>query len=325
MIKQIKEFDIAMVSIIVPVYKTEKYLRKCVEAILAQTYKDLEIILVDDGSPDTCPLICDELAKTDNRIKVIHKENGGLSSARNEGLKEATGKYITFVDSDDTINPQMIECLFKALLTNNADISMCGCRTITSEGKLLAMDTFEDCHIYKNEELINNVVLPLKTACWNKLFKRSVIKGHLFPERRIHGEDLVFISSIINDKTTLVTTDYIGYNYYKRGCSITTSSFNNSAFDEVWCKDKATQILIEKFPSFENETLLWRFRARMNIIRSISKNDITTQYLSKIVEYKMFLEHNYKSVSRLMRLHEKIEFFLFKHIVLFYNVLVKYR
>ena len=95
-----------MISIIVPVYKVEKYLRKCVESIQAQTYCDLEIILVDDGSPDKCPQICDDLARTDRRIKVIHKENGGLSSARNVGLDKATGEYITFVDSDDTINSE---------------------------------------------------------------------------------------------------------------------------------------------------------------------------------------------------------------------------
>ncbi len=312
-----------MISIIVPVYKVEKYLRKCVESIQAQTYCDLEIILVDDGSPDKCPQICDDLARTDRRIKVIHKENGGLSSARNVGLDKATGEYITFVDSDDTINPLMIEYLFDAISINNADISMCGCKTVTDDGNLLAIDSFEDGRIFKNEELISSIILPLKTASWNKLFKRSVINNSRFPNSKIHGEDLVFLMDIINQSTTLVTIQYIGYNYFKRGNSITTSSFNNRAFDEIWCKDKAAQILNIKFPSFEKRASLWRFRARMNIIRSISKNGIRAQYLLNIAEYENYINSTYNNVKYLMCMRERVEFFLYQHVRFLYNLLLK--
>lgn len=288
-----------------------------------QSYRDLEIILVDDGSPDRCPQICDELSKTDCRIKVIHKENGGLSSARNEGLRQATGEYIAFVDSDDTINPQMIECLFRMLSMCNADISMCGCRTITNVGNLIAVDSFEDCHIYAKEELVSEIICPLKTACWNKLFKRSVIKGCRFPEGKIHGEDLVFLMDMISHTTLLATTRYIGYNYFKRGNSITTSSFNNSAFDEVWCKDRAAQLLKEKYPSFENHSCLWRFRARMNIIRAIMKNGIKPNYSSKLIEFDSFLVETYNQVRLLMSRRERTEFFLYKHAKSLYNLLLK--
>ena len=112
-----------MISIIIPVYKTEPYLRKCVDSVLAQTYTNLEVILVDDGSPDDCGKICDEYAAKDSRVKVIHKENGGLSSARNCGLDVATGKYIGFVDSDDWIDPDMYETLLGLLLRYDADIA----------------------------------------------------------------------------------------------------------------------------------------------------------------------------------------------------------
>lgn len=312
-----------MISIIVPVYKVENYLRKCVESIQAQTYSDLEIILVDDGSPDKCSQICDDLARTDKRIRVIHKENGGLSSARNVGLDKATGEYVTFVDSDDTINPQMIEYLFDAISANNADISMCGCKTITDDGKQLAIDSFADGYIYKNKELINSIVLPLKTASWNKLFKRSVINGNRFPHGKIHGEDLVFLLDIIDQSTKLVTVQYIGYNYFKRGNSITTSSFNNRAFDEVWCKDKAAKILNQKFPSFEKSACLWRFRARMNLIRTISKNGIRTHYLSDIAEYEDYIRLTYDEIKSLMRMREKVELFLYQHVRFLYNLLLK--
>ena len=102
------------ISVIVPVYKVEQYLKRCVDSILHQTFSDLEVILVDDGSPDNCPAMCDELAKADKRIRVIHKENGGLSSARNAGMKIAQGKYIGFVDSDDDVEPDMYETMLEA-------------------------------------------------------------------------------------------------------------------------------------------------------------------------------------------------------------------
>lgn len=112
-----------MISVIVPIYGVEKFLPNCIESLLHQTYTNLEIILVDDGSKDNCPAICDEYAKKDNRIKVIHKENGGLSSARNAGLKLACGEYISLIDSDDFVAPNFFEVLLNNAIKNNADIS----------------------------------------------------------------------------------------------------------------------------------------------------------------------------------------------------------
>ena len=114
-----------LITVIVPVFKVEKYLEKCVKSICCQTYKNLEIILVDDGSPDNCGKMCDKYAKSDKRIKVIHKENGGLSDARNAGIKMATGKYIAFVDSDDYVSNDYIEYMYKILKKENAKISIC--------------------------------------------------------------------------------------------------------------------------------------------------------------------------------------------------------
>ena len=121
------------ISVIVPVYKVEKYLNRCVQSIASQTYENLEIILVDDGSPDNCGVLCDEWVQKDSRIKVVHKENGGLSSARNAGVAVATGAYVGFVDSDDYIHPQMYEKLYEALVENGADISICGCDYVDEE------------------------------------------------------------------------------------------------------------------------------------------------------------------------------------------------
>lgn len=118
-----------LISIIVPVYKVEKYLKRCVKSIVNQTYKNLEIILIEDGSPDQCPYMCEEWSKRDPRIKVIHKQNGGLSDARNEGLKISTGEFIGFVDSDDWIAPEMYERLLNAIIADQSDIAQCNVNT----------------------------------------------------------------------------------------------------------------------------------------------------------------------------------------------------
>lgn len=130
-----KKLDNVLISVIVPVYKVEQYLEKCVNSITAQTYSNLEIILVDDGSPDKCGDICDSLAEKDKRIKVIHKMNGGLSSARNAGIDIATGQYIGFVDSDDFIEPEMYEKLLKLIKQEGTKLAVCAVNYVYEDGK----------------------------------------------------------------------------------------------------------------------------------------------------------------------------------------------
>lgn len=127
-----------MISVIVPVYKVEKYLDQCVASIVSQSFSDLEIILVDDGSPDNCPAMCDAWAKRDSRIRVIHKENGGLSDARNAGMAAAKGSFIGFVDSDDIIPPEMYQVLFSLLKQDDSDIAACGIKQFGDKGASLS-------------------------------------------------------------------------------------------------------------------------------------------------------------------------------------------
>ena len=163
------------VSVIVPIYNVEKYLSECIDSIIAQTYTNLEIILVDDGSPDNCPAICDEYAKKDDRIIVIHKSNGGLSSARNAGLDIMTGEYCCFVDSDDVINIHFVEYLLNICLSNNADISYCGYSKFISVGEIDVYSIPENDRevlVFENDEAIKNYfsgwIYPM---VWNKLYK----------------------------------------------------------------------------------------------------------------------------------------------------------
>ena len=149
-----------LISIIVPVYKVEKYLEKCIESILTQTYKNIEVILVDDGSPDNCPAICDRYAVKDNRIRVIHKKNGGLSDARNAGLAVAKGDFISFIDSDDFVSKDFCELLLEASIKEKADMAICNYLVVDEDGNLIQE---------------KNLHLPIKDGCINS---QEFIKGY---------------------------------------------------------------------------------------------------------------------------------------------------
>lgn len=181
-----------LISIIVPVYKVEPYLRECIDSILAQTYRDFELILVDDGSPDRCGAICDEYAAQDSRIRVVHQENGGLSAARNTGLEIAAGDYITFVDSDDVVHPEYLSFLFEILCKTGADISIC--RFLRYSGETPAaepceiaisavMTGRESCYALYGDEAV------VYTTAWGKLYRRKLFEGVRYPVGRIHEDE----------------------------------------------------------------------------------------------------------------------------------------
>lgn len=313
-----------MISVIVPIYNVEKYLDKCVESIVNQTYRDLEIILVDDGSPDNCPAMCDEWAKKDDRIKVIHKENGGLSSARNAGLDVALGEFITFADSDDYLYNQSFEYMLNAIQEYEADIAMCSTVSIDHKGNLISKNDLNRNAVYSAEEIVENFVIPLNTSVWNKLFRSDCIANYRFPNGKVHGEDLVFITKLISAKTRLVTTDYIGYCYKKNPNSITNSDFSEKRFDEVECKDISYDNLISAFPKYKEHALVWKFKARLNLCHALSlinSNDFT----DKEKEYKYWLKANFKAVCPYLSIKIKLEYLFltnFKRIyVLIYKLL----
>lgn len=306
-----------MISVIVPVYKVEAYLEKCVHSICRQSYQDLEIILVDDGSPDNCGKLCDALAMTDSRIVVVHKENGGLSTARNAGLAVANGEYIGFVDSDDTINSDMFMSLISTIEANSCDVCMCGSYTMDEHENVLATDTFPDNKVYTVDELMNLVILPLKTASWNKLYRKCFIDDCRFPDGRIHGEDLVFIMSAFKSDTKFCTTDYVGYNYFKRGGSITTAKFNSRSFDEVWCKDEVHAIVKMKFPEYAIQFRSLSFRARLNLLRKMTKAKKTN-----LVQYNEYREWLFKERPLLqLSFKDSIEYLLLVYFKSLYTII----
>lgn len=195
-----------LISVIVPIYNVEKYLRKCIDSILNQTYSNLEIILVDDGSPDGCSKICDEYALKDKRIIVIHKINGGLSSARNAGLDIAKGDYIAFVDSDDWIEPNMYEEMLSFMQSEQLDLVECGINLI-SDSKQKLFKQQPNIIITGKEALRkhldpygkSNQMLP-RVAVWSKLFKRSFWTQNRFPEGQIHEDYLLTCKALYESK-----------------------------------------------------------------------------------------------------------------------------
>ncbi len=233
-----------LISVIVPVYKVEPYLRRCVDSILCQTYRNLEIILVDDGSPDGCPAICDEYAAKDSRVRVIHKENGGLSSARNAGLdyvfsnqNEDTGGYIAFIDSDDYIHPQYFEVLHNIAKSANADIAHVGYQETGEQ------ESFENVVIENAPVLLSFAELFDRSACtvmvWAKLYRRELLRELRFRVPMPLGEDLLMNYSIYdhNPEIRVANIPVKMYYYFLRSGSIMREIVN-----EDICRETAIYI-----------------------------------------------------------------------------------
>ena len=208
------------ISIVVPVYKVEAYLDKCINSILNQKFTDFELILVDDGSPDNCPAICDEYAEKDPRIKVIHKENGGLSDARNAGIEVATGKYLGFVDSDDYIAPDMYEKLYNIITENSCDIAVCQAAVVQENEEAIYEDSDEVYVFESNEALYQMIVKKLFTVnTWNKLYRKELFDSIRFPKGMLY-EDLATTYKLIMLSDKVAYSPMKKYAYLQRQGSI---------------------------------------------------------------------------------------------------------
>lgn len=240
-----------LVSIIVPIYNVEKYLDECIESLVNQSYKNLEIILVDDGSPDHSPEICDIWALKDDRIIVIHKENGGLSDARNYGLRKSTGNYITFVDSDDVVSIFFIEKLLKIMIKNKVDICECNYSTIkndfndiTTTSDIRCYDTRDALEYLFNENIFKHVV-------WNKMYKREIIEDLEFEKDKIH-EDLFFTYLAFGKSKNIAKISDNLYFYRQRDNSIMSSKFSIKNLDAIEARMRQLNYIKINFPDLIN-------------------------------------------------------------------------
>ncbi len=216
-----------LISVIVPVYKVEKYLDKCVRSIMNQTYRNLEIILIDDGSPDQCGSICDKLAKEDGRIRVIHQDNAGLSVSRNVGLGVATGEYVGFVDSDDYLDEDMYEYLYSLIEKPEADISVCAFRKFSEESGVLQEESVTNVMTFYRAEAMKALIedrLIGSQPC-NKLFRRTLFEDIWFPIDRVY-EDIAMMHLVFSKAYKVVVSSQMKYNYLIRE---TSTSYTQNA------------------------------------------------------------------------------------------------
>ena len=219
------------ISVIIPVYKVEKYLIKCVDSVINQTYKNLEIWLVDDGSPDNCPAICDEYAAKDSRIKVFHKENGGLSDARNAALDVMTGEYVTFVDSDDYIAEDAIQTMYDVLLKNDADISVGNMASIDENGNINSFySPVETENVLNGTEILQLLNQPCAP---NRLYKSEIFRDIRYPVGRLY-EDVFTWHKILDKVNRIALTGKVSYYYLIRSGSIMHSEYDIRFTDIVF-------------------------------------------------------------------------------------------
>lgn len=225
-----------LVSVVIPVYNVEPYLGRCVDSIINQTYKNLEIILVDDGSTDNSGKICDDYQSLDERICVIHKSNGGLSDARNSGLYHATGKYIAFIDSDDFIEQDFISILYQAIIENDADISICDYIKGT-KNYFPRQKGIRKVSIFTSEQMLkqwHGEYKHVETMAWNKLYKRRLfIDNNILYPYGYYNEDVQTTHLVVEVANKIVIVNYNLYYYYQRKDSITGMWSNKKISDNI--------------------------------------------------------------------------------------------
>lgn len=323
-----------MISIIIPIYKVEQYLDECITSVINQTYKDLEIILVDDGSPDKCPQMCDEWAKKDCRIKVVHKKNGGLSSARNAGLKVASGDFVGFVDSDDYVDETMYEDLMRVM--NQNENTMVVSSPIIRDKNGVFSPYMVGSYEYKEGDTMSFVEymkrflgLNMDATVWNKLYKREFIHTY-FREGR-NNEDYLFmfynVKSVYNTQYLLAVTNKSHYYYRDNAQSIchqAVTSVNRLFFDTLYNLDEVAADL-HKWNSSLNDYIMPLLEGilingcdqmiKYPILRQ--KRPVDCKFVDSLLDKYINLVNGKRSFS------STIKFFLFKYAPFVYKLRIK--
>ncbi len=295
-----------LVSVVVPIYKVEQYLKKCVDSIIKQTYKNIEVILVDDGSPDNCGKICDEYAQKDKRIKVIHKENGGLSEARNFGLDKAKGEYICFIDSDDFVSCEYVEKLLIAALINHSDIAACNFKYIDEDGKISVRKEKED-KVYTSSEAIKDIfTLDQNTEImvWNKLYKRTLFTdNHIkYPVGKIHEDNFTTYKLYDKANSVALISDKLYY-YLQRENSI-MATFNKKRFDVLIAVDEIKEYFKDR-KEFEEEVSCNELLVYLSLINNMIKTHYDGKEQLEVVD-KIKNNKNVFFKNKLIPLQKKL-------------------
>ena len=280
----------SLISIIIPVYNSEQYLDRCINSVLDQTHEDLELILVNDGSTDKSGEICDSFALNDERIKVIHKKNGGPSEARNVGLDMALGQYIGFVDSDDYVAEDMYECLLRACLDNKADIAVCG-RFDVLNGTPIPSFTFNGVAIWDSESAIGNLLTwnNIDSAPWDKLYKRVLFEDIRFPMDKCN-EDMFIMVPLLHKANRVVHIGVSKYYYCHRANSRSSGEFSECKMHLLEACEQITLFVKKNYPKLERKSRSFYYSGLIHLSKLLQ----TTQ---KKADYR----ESYYLVSKLLK------------------------
>lgn len=259
----------SLISIIVPIYNVEQYLAECINSILSQTYTNFELILVDDGSTDNSGKICDDFSFIDNRIRVIHKTNGGLSSARNVGIESANGDYYSFIDSDDYVENTFLECLYKKLLQEDADI--CECSFFCLKKNKLIRERIFDYEVLGNETAVRRLfAIPYESfvVVWNKLYKKKLFEKIRFPEGKLQ-EDEYTTYKLIYESNKVAYVNMNLYIYRIREKSIMNSKFTVKRLEVLDCIEEIEVYFNKKNVNLYQELLFHKFAIQIVLLNAM--------------------------------------------------------
>lgn len=295
------------ISVIIPIYKVEAYLDKCVQSVVGQSYQNLEIILVDDGSPDNCGAMCESWARRDSRIKVVHKENGGLSDARNAGLAVATGELISFIDSDDWIEPEFLQTLYDAMVNQDAQIAECAIHLVDEDGNILRDRSPSKTEVIETKEALRRLILEegVFQTVWNKLYRREVMDGILF-EKGKYNEDDFWTYQVFDRTEKLALVDKPMLNYLQRGGSIMGVGYNPKRLDGLEARLRRMEYL-QKYDDLGALTCqqlmldyLWHLQSVLRHLKGAERKNASKTILSmkkrtpKLPKRKLTLNAKYR-------------------------------
>lgn len=282
--KEIK-MEEAKVSIIVPVYNVEEYLKRCIQSIMQQTYSNLEILLIDDGSTDHSGAMCNEYANRDKRIRVIHKENGGLSDARNTGIEASTGEYLLFIDSDDYVDIHLVQSLLERLYYDNTDMVVCGIEKVDVEEHIITEPawTLKDQTLSRKEywqEFYKNSTVPYVVA-WNKLYKKQLFKQIRYPRGKIHEDEFV-IHKILAECNSISVVGKKLYYYVQRQNSIMNRGYDSRRLQVLEAFANRMDYFLE-----ENQwDLAWKTIQRMRMVLCEAYQKMDVQQKQNQIAYR---------------------------------------
>lgn len=317
-----------LVSVVVPVYNVEKYLARCLDSIIAQTYKNLEIILIDDGSTDSGGKICDDYAARDSRIRVIHQENVGLAEVRNVGIREAKGEYLQFVDSDDWVEPELVETCYKLSQEYDADIvTFRGTRNYDNGTFRHAPEPVRPHIIMSGTEALSMIMIPgyLNAASWNKFVKTSLYEGIEYPKGKLY-EDLHTVYKYVAKARKVLCTSLELYHYFIRSASISNESFSARTYDLADAINNCYEFVIKRCgndTTMRTDTIVGMYVRKMMFINHMVSSGRKSYDMEYIRKFQREMNPVLIMKCRHIKFEKKIQLLLLKYSISLYSFVFK--